>query len=123
MDSPSNFSHDGAYAPYPSYLPTEDQIILSQPSLFLLDMTNEMQINNMSFGNTAVVAAQDDKVAGENTKTKKAKVAKKAKIPVLESAKQVRRTNLRAKKVDDVATVKKDNISISEEKKNRCEEG
>ena len=51
---------------------------------------------------------------------------KKAKIPVLESAKQVRRTNLRAKKVDDVATVKKDNISISEEKKTdvkRADEG
>jgi hypothetical protein len=73
MDSPSNFSHDGAYTPYPSYLPTEDQIILLQPSLFLLDMTNEVQINNMSFGNTAVVAVQDDKVAGENTKQRKLK--------------------------------------------------
>ena len=47
-------------------------------------------------------------------KTKKAKVVKKAKFLVPESTKQVCRRHLHAKKVDDMATVKKDNISISE---------
>jgi hypothetical protein len=79
-------------------------------------MTNEVQKNNTSTGNTAVVATQDDKVAGENMKTKKAKVVKKkkAKFLVPESTKQVCRRHLHAKKVDDMATVKNNNISINE---------
>jgi hypothetical protein len=70
MDSPSNFSHNGACSPYPSYLQTEEQSILSQPSLFLLDMTREVHIENTFVGNTTHVAAEDDKVAGKKKRKK-----------------------------------------------------